>query len=205
MCHLFTPGLNQNLITEDSRKAKLTFLGWKSYFTQCWKPFPFDLRDVMIKQLPTKWAEYPMPLLVRKLKKKQTKNTHNVLKNIFLINQTLLTNIIESTHLSAFCRYLKSYILHLHSPTMWLSNYDKVKSAQKKGRVAAWTDCIDLTNTQNLSTRLCWLFLCILGMNKLFPLCGHFVYSYTTFKAPHHHHHHPLVPSDINRPCCHGW
>lgn len=48
-------------------KAVLTFLGWKSYFTQCWKPFPFDLRDVTMRQLPTKCAEYPIPLLVRKL------------------------------------------------------------------------------------------------------------------------------------------
>lgn len=40
-----------------SMKARLTFLCWKSYFTQCWKPLPFDLRDVTIKQLPTKCAE----------------------------------------------------------------------------------------------------------------------------------------------------
>lgn len=78
----------QNSIPEDSSmKAKLTFRGWKSYFTQCWKPFPFDLRDVMIKQLPTKCAEYPMPLLVRKLKTNKT--THNLLKYKFLISKTL--------------------------------------------------------------------------------------------------------------------
>lgn len=34
-----------------------TFWGLKSYFTQCWNPFPFDFNEVTIKQPPTKWAE----------------------------------------------------------------------------------------------------------------------------------------------------
>lgn len=46
----------------------LTFLGWNSYLTQCWNPFPLTFIEVNTRQLPTKWAEYPTPLLVLKLK-----------------------------------------------------------------------------------------------------------------------------------------
>ena len=64
------------------------FLGWNSYFTQCWYPFPLtwitwiqvymERRDdcklytfilVNTRQFPTKCAEYPTPLLVLKLSK----------------------------------------------------------------------------------------------------------------------------------------
>lgn len=34
-----------------------TFCGLKSYFTQCWNPFPLDFNEVTIKQPPTKCAE----------------------------------------------------------------------------------------------------------------------------------------------------
>lgn len=48
-----------------------TLRGWKSYFTQCWKPFPLDFKEVTMRQFPTKCAEYPIPLLVRKLQQDQ--------------------------------------------------------------------------------------------------------------------------------------
>lgn len=38
------------------RTNLLTFLGWNSYLTQCWKPFPFTFIDVSTRQFPTKWA-----------------------------------------------------------------------------------------------------------------------------------------------------
>lgn len=67
-----------------ARRAKRTFRGWNSYFTQCWKPLPLIFIEVNTKQLPTKWAEYPTPLLVLKLKisgKKKKKNFFLVFYN----------------------------------------------------------------------------------------------------------------------------
>ena len=56
---LHSPGNGGWLLTWFPREASTrpTLRGWKSYFTQCWKPFPLDFSDVTIKQLPTKWAE----------------------------------------------------------------------------------------------------------------------------------------------------
>ena len=51
-----------------------TSLGWKSYRTQCWKPFPLVLTAVMTKALPKKWPEYPTPFPVLKLKKSRRMN-----------------------------------------------------------------------------------------------------------------------------------
>jgi len=34
----------------------LTFRGWNSYFTQCWKPLPLTFIEVRTRQLPTKCA-----------------------------------------------------------------------------------------------------------------------------------------------------
>lgn len=50
------------------KKKNNTFRGWNSYFTQCWNPLPLIFIEVNTKQFPTKWAEYPTPLLVLKLK-----------------------------------------------------------------------------------------------------------------------------------------
>lgn len=70
--------------------VSFTLRGWKSYFTQCWKPFPFDFSDVTMRQFPTKWAEYPTPLLVRKLpmddqKNKRSAHTSTVLELMHII------------------------------------------------------------------------------------------------------------------------
>lgn len=59
---------NMQMRPETLDRGCLTFLGWNSYFTQCWKPFPFTFIDVNTRQFPTKWAVYPTPLLVLKLK-----------------------------------------------------------------------------------------------------------------------------------------
>lgn len=42
---------------QTSLRSCHTFCGLKSYFTQCWNPFPLDFNEVTIKQPPTKCAE----------------------------------------------------------------------------------------------------------------------------------------------------
>lgn len=79
----------------------------------------------MIKQLPTKCAEYPMPLLVRKLKT----NKNNLLKYIFLINQTLK----KSTHLNAFC----CSVITLYDNTLYLNSYQTLSYDYVKETI--WT------------------------------------------------------------------
>jgi hypothetical protein len=93
---------------------KRTFLGWNSYLTQCWNPFPFIFIDVKTRQFPTKCAEYPTPLLVLKLRNREHNIsvlgcTHNFKFYNFKIQYTVSIEIMCLSALNSLW-YLRSKI-----------------------------------------------------------------------------------------------
>lgn len=65
--HTYTHKMHSRYYVTMRTELYVTFRGWNSYLTQCWKPLPLIFIDVNTKQFPTKWAVYPTPLDVLKL------------------------------------------------------------------------------------------------------------------------------------------
>lgn len=100
----------------------ITFLGWNSYLTQCWNPFPLIFIDVSTKQLPTKCAVYPTPLAVLKLhtlrKGKNHKYFQLKLMNFWVVIITIcIIHTKSTTHAcfySEFCLRIRPLFTEIH-------------------------------------------------------------------------------------------
>ena len=90
------------------------FLGVNSYLTQCWYPFPLIFMEVRTRQLPTKWAEYPTPLDVLKLKRNQKSNRHD----LYTDSDLLVTFKFIASFLT---KKMSQHFLYRHLSKCWFT------------------------------------------------------------------------------------